>query len=63
MAKAVQNRTCPACGTTLADPEFEGIADHPSYYPGDITHGEVYKYLGRNIYGQFDEIFTNVKSK
>ena len=47
----------------LADPEFEGIADHPSYYPGDITHGEVYKYLGRNVYGQFDDIFTNVKSK
>lgn len=46
----------------LADPEFEGIADHPAYYPGDITNGEVYMYLGRKVYSQFDEIFTNVKS-
>lgn len=46
----------------VSDPEFEGIADHPAYYPGDLTEGEVYMYLGKNIYGKFDEIFTNVKS-
>lgn len=47
----------------LNDSDFEGIVDNDAYYPGDITGGEVYKYLGAEIYKKFDDIFTAVKSK
>ena len=43
--------------------QVEGIVDNDAYYPGDITGGEVYKYLGSDIYKKFDDIFTAVKSK
>jgi spermidine/putrescine-binding protein len=45
----------------LADPEYEGIADLEVYYPGNITNGEIYQYLGTKTYSLYDSIYKKVK--
>ena len=45
----------------LNDPDFEGITDLTIYYPGNITNGEIYKYLGTNAYEIYDLIYKKVK--
>lgn len=44
------------------DPDFEDIATHPAYYPGDIKNGEVYQYLGSDIYNLYEEIYKRVNA-
>ena len=45
------------------DPEFEGITDLEVYYPGNIdaNGGEIYQYLGSNVYELYDVIYKRVK--
>ena len=45
----------------LEDPDFEGITDLTVYYPGNITNGEIYKYLGTKTYEVYDLIYKKVK--
>lgn len=45
----------------LNDPEFEGITDLTVYYPGNITNGEIYQYLGTSTYELYDRIYKKVK--
>ena len=45
----------------LEDPDFEGITDLAVYYPGNITNGEIYKYLGTKTYEVYDLIYKKVK--
>ncbi len=45
----------------LTDSEFEGITDLPVYYPGNITNGQIYKYLGTKTYEKYDLIYKKVK--
>lgn len=56
---------CPTLSSVyneiLYDPEFEGIADLEPYYPGSIANGEVYQYLGIDIYKYYDKIYQAVK--
>ena len=67
--KALQNAQyvgyCPTITAVyeemVADPEYEGIADLDVYYPGDITNGEIYKYLGTKTYSVYDSIYKKVK--
>ena len=44
------------------DPDFEDVATHPAYYPGDIKNGEVYQYLGSDIYNLYEEIYKRVNA-
>ena len=67
--KALQNAQyvgyCPTITAVyeemVADPEYEGIADLDVYYPGNITNGEIYKYLGTKTYSIYDSIYKKVK--
>ena len=45
----------------LNDSDFEGITDKTVYYPGNITNGEIYKYLGTKTYELYDKIYKKVK--
>ena len=45
----------------LNDSDFEGITDKAVYYPGNITNGEIYKYLGTTAYEIYDRIYKKVK--
>lgn len=47
----------------LENPDFEGIADLEVYWPGNIENGEIYQYLGSEIYSEYDEIYKKAKSK
>ena len=46
----------------VADPDFEDVALHEAYYPGDIENGEVYQYLGPEIYNLYEEIYKRVNA-
>ena len=46
----------------VADPDFEDVALHEAYYPGDIKNGEVYQYLGPEIYNLYEEIYKRVNA-
>lgn len=48
----------------LEDPEggYTGIADQDAYYPGDINGGEVYKFLGKETYSEYEEAYKRIKS-
>ena len=47
----------------LTDPDGEGITDKAVYYPGNIDYngGEIYKYLGSDVYELYDVIYKRVK--
>ena len=44
-----------------SDKEYDGIATLPVYYPGNITNGEIYKYLGTQTYELYDLIYKKIK--
>ena len=46
----------------VADPDFSDVALHEAYYPGDIQNGEVYQYLGAEIYNLYEEIYKRVNA-
>ena len=48
----------------LDDPEggYTGIADQDAYYPGDVEGGEVYQYLGKEVYSEYEEAYKRIKS-
>ncbi len=48
--------------TIVLDPDFEDVASHAAYYPGDIRNGEVYQYLGSEIYNLYEEIYKRVNA-
>lgn len=56
---------CPTIASVfnemINDPDYEGIADLDVYYPGNITNGEIYKYLGTQTYSVYDSIYKKVK--
>jgi len=41
---------------------YVGVVDTDAYDPSDITGGEVYRYLGIEIYQKYDDIYKRVKS-
>jgi spermidine/putrescine-binding protein len=45
----------------LEDPEMKDFVTHQGYYPGSITDGEIYRYLGENIALEMDSILNRVK--
>ena len=45
----------------LENPDFEGIADLEVYWPGNIENGEIYQYLGSEIYSEYDEIYKKAR--
>ena len=45
----------------LNDEDFEGITDLTVYYPGNVTNGEIYKYIGTSAYEIYDLIYKKVK--
>ena len=42
--------------------DYEGVTDQDAYNPSDITVGEVYQYLGADVYDQYEQIYKRVKS-
>ena len=45
----------------LEDEDYKNITDLDPYYPGDIINGEIYQYLGADIYRYYDDIYRQVK--
>ena len=43
------------------NPDFEDIADLDVYWPGNIVNGEIYQYLGSDVYSEYDQIYKKVK--
>jgi spermidine/putrescine-binding protein len=43
------------------DEEYDGVATLDVYYPGNISNGEIYKYLGTQTYELYDLIYKKVK--
>ena len=41
--------------------DFDGVSNLDVYWPGKISSGEIYKYLGSKVYAQYDSIYKNVK--
>ena len=41
---------------------YIGICDQDAYNPSDIENGEVYKYLGQDIYNTYERLYKNAKS-
>lgn len=45
----------------LEDPDMEDFVTRQGYYPGSITEGQIYQYLGENIALEMDSILNRVK--
>lgn len=45
----------------VADEEMADVATHPGFYPGNVTSGEVYEYLGEDVYNKMDDIVTQAR--
>lgn len=43
------------------NPDFDGVANLDVYWPGNIEFGEIYQYLGSNVYAEYDKIYKNVR--
>ena len=41
---------------------YIGVCDQDAYNPSNVHSGEVYKYLGADVYNQYETIYKNVKS-
>lgn len=41
--------------------DFKDIAGLTVYWPGHISNGEIYKYLGSSVYAEYDSIYKKVK--
>ena len=67
--KALQNAQyvgyCPTiksvCEEMLAELDYIGEDALDVYYPGDLSNGEIYKYLGTETYSVYDSIYKKVK--
>ena len=44
-----------------SNPDFDGVSNLDVYNPGKIKNGEIYKYLGSDVYAQYDSIYKKVK--
>lgn len=43
------------------DEDYVDVTVLDAYYPGDILNGEIYQYLGADVYRQYEEIYKRVK--